>query len=44
VKDGMLVNHFTAESDISDHTFYVLTLEPRDNDPEAADHILEGNV
>lgn len=44
MKDGMLVNSFDADSDISDHTFYVLTLEPRDNDPAPADHILEGNV
>jgi hypothetical protein len=41
---GSVVNRFTAERDLADHDFYVLTLEPRDNDPEPAEHILEGRV
>lgn len=44
MKDGMYVNDWMASGDIADHTFYVLTLEPRDNDPAPADHILEAHV
>lgn len=31
-------------TDYTDHTFYVLTLEPNDGDPAPADHILEAHV
>lgn len=40
--EGVYENAFTSDVDYSDHTFYVLTLEPNDNDPAPADHILEG--
>lgn len=43
-KDGQLVNEFSAEEDLSDHTFYFLTLEPNDGDPAPADHIVEGEL
>ena len=43
--DGdMHVNNFTSEEDLTDHTFYVLTLEPDDGDPAPADHTLEGTM
>ena len=43
VKDGDLyVNTFGSTKDLSDHDFYVLTLEPNDGDPAPADHIVEG--
>ncbi|MFC1656024.1 hypothetical protein ACFL3C_04085 [Patescibacteria group bacterium] len=38
------VNRFSAEGDLTDHTFYVLTLEPNDGDPAPAGHILEGTL
>ncbi len=44
IKDGKHVNDRMSTTDISDHTFYVLTLEPNDNDPAPADHILEAHV
>jgi len=37
-------NVFTTSTDLLDHNFYVLTLEPDDNDPAPADHILEGTL
>lgn len=40
--DGVYTNTYTSDADLTDHDFYVLTLEPRDNDPAPADHILEG--
>lgn len=42
--NGIMINDRSTSDDISDHTFYVLTLEPRDNDPAPADHILEAHV
>lgn len=36
------VNVFTSSADLRDHTFFVLTLEPDDNNPAPAEHILEG--
>ena len=41
--DGKFVNTYTSTKDLSDHKFYVLTLEPDDSNPKPADHILEGN-
>ena len=38
------VNVFISPNDLSDHDFYVLTLEPDDGDPEPAKHILEGVI
>ena len=42
--DGKFVNEFTSSEDLSDHLFYVLTLEPDDGDPAPAEHILEGTL
>ncbi len=42
--EGKYVNNWISDTNIDDHTFYVLTLEPRDNDPAPADHILEAHV
>lgn len=36
------INAFQADTDFTDHDFYVLTLEPDDGDPAPAAHILEG--
>lgn len=36
------VNVFRSPSDLTDHDFYVLTLEPDDGDPAPDEHILEG--
>ena len=38
------VNEFRSTEDLTDHTFYVLTLEPDDGDPAPAKHILEGTM
>jgi len=38
------VNTFQSEENLSDHTEYVLTLEPDDDDPAPADHVLEGTL
>ncbi len=43
-ENGVWVNNYTSEDDLSDHSFYVLTLEPEDDDPAPADHILEGDI
>ena len=45
-EDGtmMFVNTRTSDADLTDHTLYVLTLEPDDGDPAPADHIAEGMV
>ena len=40
--DGVYKNVYESEKDLSDHTFYVLTIEPDDGDPAPAEHILEG--
>ena len=42
--DEKYINDWMSDGNIDDHTFYVLTLEPRDNDPAPADHILEAHV
>jgi len=39
---GIYRNDYTDERDLTDHDFYVLTLEPDDGDPAPAEHILEG--
>lgn len=38
------VNEILSSVDYSDYDFYVLTLEPNDDDPAPADHIVEGDV
>jgi hypothetical protein len=40
VEDSM--NFYTNNVDLSDHTQYILTLEPDDGDPAPADHVMEG--
>ncbi|MBT5808281.1 anti-sigma factor [Candidatus Uhrbacteria bacterium] len=42
LKADQYVNTFSVYQDLSDHDFYVLTLEPDDGDPAPAEHILEG--
>lgn len=42
--NGVYTNTFTSSSDLTDHDFYVLTLEPDDGDPAPAKHILEGTL
>ncbi len=39
--DGF-INVYESAQDLSDHDFYVLTLEPDDGDPAPAEHILQG--
>lgn len=41
-EDGRFVNRFETTDDVSFYTMYVLTLEPDDNNPASAYHILEG--
>lgn len=41
---GAYQNVFTSAEDLTDHAFYVLTLEPDDGDPAPADHIVEGTM
>lgn len=43
-KDGIYTNMYISAQDLTDHDFYVLTLEPNDGDPAPADHILEGTL
>ena len=40
--NGEYSNSYASSTDLTDHTFYVLTLEPDDGDPAPAEHILEG--
>ena len=42
--DGNWMNVYQSETDLTDHDFYVLTLEPNDDDPAPADHVLEGTM
>ncbi|MCP6719229.1 MAG: hypothetical protein KJI71_03295 [Patescibacteria group bacterium] len=42
--DGVYTNTYVSGQDLTDHTFYVLTIEPDDGNPAPADHILEGTM
>lgn len=42
--DGTWLDTFSTSQNLSDHDFYVLTLEPNDGDPAPAKHILEGTL
>jgi hypothetical protein len=42
--DNEYINNYISEQDLTDHTFYVLTLEPDDGNPAPADHVLEGTL
>jgi len=37
------MNFYSTSIDLTDHTQYILTLEPDDGDPAPADHVLEGS-
>ncbi len=37
------MNVYQSPTDLSDHAFYVLTLEPEDTNPAPEEHILEGS-
>jgi hypothetical protein len=40
--EGVYVNDYTNAKNLTNGLRYVLTIEPRDNDPTAAEHVLEG--
>ncbi len=42
--NGQYRNTFESNIDLTDHTLYVLTIEPNDGDPAPADHIVEGRL
>lgn len=42
--DGEYSNMYSSGEDLTDHRFYVLTVEPDDDDPAPAGHILEGTM
>ena len=42
--EDQYINVYQSSSDLLDHDFYVLTLEPDDGDPAPAEHILEGTL
>jgi len=43
-KNSIYFNEFSSMDDLTDHDFYVLTIEPDDGDPAPADHVLEGKI
>lgn len=43
-KLGQWINKYQSEQDLTDHDFYVLTLEPNDDNPAPAAHVLEGTL
>ncbi len=43
-ENGEFINTYSTNIDLTDHDFYVLTLEPNDGDPAPAEHILEGTL
>ena len=42
--DSQYKNFYTSTKDLTDHDFFVITLEQNDNNPAPADHILEGTL
>jgi len=42
--DGIYTNTYLSGENLTDHDFYVLTIEPDDDDPAPADHIVEGTM
>lgn len=44
MKDWVYINDWMSDGDYSEYTHYVLTLEPRDNDPAPAEHIFEWDM
>lgn len=49
-EDGEWANYYASATDLTDHTMYVLTIEPTDDgsqgepDPAPAEHLLEGTL
>jgi len=41
---GQYMNLYNSDQDLTDHDFYVLTIEPDDNDPAPAGHVVEGRM
>lgn len=44
MSNGDFLNLYESETDLSDHTLYIVTLEPDDGDPAPAEHVLEGEL
>jgi hypothetical protein len=44
IVDGAYINTYSSSKDLTDHDFYVLTIEPDDGDPAPAGHVLEGTM
>lgn len=42
-ENAQYANTYQGSIDMTDHTRYILTLEPRDGDPAPADHVVEGD-
>ena len=42
--EDVYTNLYASLQDLTDHSFYVLTLEPDDGDPAPAKHIVEGTL
>ena len=42
--NGVFTNVYGSKEDLTDHSSYVLTLEPNDGDPAPAEHIVEGDM
>jgi len=42
--DSVYTNMYSSGQDLTDHSFYVLTIEPDDGDPAPAGHVLEGTL
>lgn len=42
--DGSYTNAYRSDQDLTSYDFYVLTIEPNDEDPAPADHIVEGEM
>jgi len=43
-EEGVYKNRYNSGQDLTDHDFYVLTIEPDDGNPAPADHVLEGTL
>jgi hypothetical protein len=44
VVDGVYTNSYRSDQDLTEYNVYVLTLEPNDDDPAPADHIVDGTM
>lgn len=43
-QNGVYTNEYLSTTDFTDHARYVLTIEPDDNDPAPAEHVVEGDM